>query len=87
MSAPYTALPARLASALRARPDGWPPADVDRIGSALALYPEMRAAIGAATVNGLDGDVWMEPTDTGAMLSVYGPFGALLYREEVRREA
>lgn len=85
MSAPYTDLPARLSAALRARPDGWPPADVERIGSALALYPEMRAAIGTATVNGLDGAVWMEPTDTGAELRVYGPFGALLYREQVSR--
>jgi hypothetical protein len=84
-ASPYTDIPARLASALRARPDGWAPAAVERIGSALALYPEMRAAIGGATVNGLDGDVWMEPTDTGAMLSVYGPFGTLLYRETVCR--
>lgn len=84
-ASPYTDIPARLASALRSRPDGWAPAAVERIGSALSLYPEMRAAIGGATVNGLDGDVWMEPTDTGAMLSVYGPFGALLYRETVRR--
>lgn len=85
MSAPYTNLPARLAGALRSRPDGWPAADVDRIGSALVHYPEARAPIGPATVNGSDGYVWMEPTDDGAMLSVYGPFGALLYRERVSR--
>lgn len=85
MSAPYTDLPARLAGALRSRPDGWAPADVERIGSALAHYPESRAPIGPAMVNGCDGYVWMEPTDTGAMLSVYGPFGTLLYRERVSR--
>lgn len=84
-AAPYTDIPARLAGALRSRPDGWAPVDVDRIGSALVHYPEARAPIGPATVNGSDGYAWMEPTDDGAMLSVYGPFGALLYRERVSR--
>lgn len=84
-AAPYTDLPVKLAAALRSRPDGWPTRDLDRIAGALVHLPECRAAIGPASVNDLDGYAWMEPTDGGAMLSVYGPFGALLYRETVAR--
>lgn len=84
MSAPYTAAPAYLASEVRSA-DGWSSESAARIASALVHYPEVRAYIGTATVNGLTGDAWMEPTDTGAALRVYGPFGALLWRAEVSR--
>lgn len=84
-ASPYTDIPARLASALRARPDGWTPAAIERIGSALALYPETRACIGSATVNGTEGKVWIEVDEADAHLTVYGPWGTLLYRATVAR--
>lgn len=84
-TAPYTDVPIRLAAALRARPDGWAPAEVDRIAYVACLYPEARACIGSATVNGTSGQVWLEVDATEARLSVYGPWGTLLYRVTVGR--
>lgn len=84
-AAPYTDAPIRLASALRSRPDGWPPADVDRIAYVACLYPETRACIGSATVNGTEGKVWIEVDEADAHLTVYGPWGTLLYRATVAR--
>jgi len=83
--APYTDVPIRLAAELRARPDGWSAADVDRIAYVACLYPETRACIGSATVNGMSGQVWIEVDDDEAHLSVYGPFGSRLYRVTVDR--
>ena len=94
MSAPYVGpankgpwddTPIRLATALRTRPDGWLEKDVERICYALMYYPTGDAAIGGATVNGTDGHAWMQVDAEQAHLSVYGPFGTLLYRESVPR--
>ena len=94
MTAPYTGpasrgpwddTPARLCAELRARPDGWTEKDVDRICYALAYYPTGDAAIGGVTVNGVAGHAWMQVDADQAHLSVYGDFGARLYRVSVSR--
>lgn len=94
MSAPYVGVasrgpwddtPARLCAELRKRPDGWTEEAVNRICYALAFYQTGDAAIGGVTVNGSDGHAWMQVDADMAHLSVWGPFGALLYRVSVSR--
>lgn len=88
MTAPYTVDVLELADALRARPDGWAPADLERIGSALSFLPRFhRGYIGPATVNGCAGEAWMQADATETHLVVYGPWGTLLYKVSVPRAA
>jgi hypothetical protein len=51
----------------------------------LSFYQTGDAAIGGVNVNGLDGHAWMQVDTEQAHLSVWGPFGALLYRVSVPR--
>ena len=74
----WTIQPITLAAEVRTA-EGWEPKDAKRIADALTYYPNVRAYIGSANVNGLVGEVWMEPRETGTRLSVYGPFGTVLW--------